>query len=68
MNAPEGICLIMREAAAITLPCTTCQVGFSRGDAWMNENLFSEGEILHTTFQRPNPKLVDQNHELSLRV
>jgi hypothetical protein len=55
-------CLITREAVAQFLPCPTCQVRFSRGDAWMNEIYFGEGESLHTGIQTLNPRIVDNYH------
>jgi hypothetical protein len=61
-------CLITREAVTNFLPCTACQVGFSRGDAWMNEIYFSEVLNLHTAIQTLNPRLVDNYRTLSHRV
>jgi hypothetical protein len=54
--------LITQEPIASLLPLVTCQVRFSRGDAWMSENFFDGGEIHHTTFKRPYPRLQEHYH------
>jgi hypothetical protein len=54
--------LITREAVANFLPCAACQVRFSRGSAWINENFFGEGENLHIEIQTFNPRLEDNYH------
>jgi hypothetical protein len=61
-------CLITREAVANILPGAACQVRFSRGRAWMNENFYCEGENLHTAIQTLNPRLVENHRTSSQRV
>jgi hypothetical protein len=54
--------LITKEAMANFSSSTAAHVRLSRGDTWLNEIQFDQGEDLGTPYIRHNPRLLE-NHQ-----
>jgi hypothetical protein len=55
----------MKEAVTNFSSSTSAHVRFNRGDSWLNEIEFGEGESLSTDNQRHYPRLLEQHHAFS---